>query len=61
MVPVGPLAPDSVAVSLIEPPMVTGPAVALVVRPVQFVRVTGCGRMKSFSSSVKVLDERLFR
>ena len=58
--PVGEVPPLSVAVSVIDCPIVTGP-LAAVVRPVQFVRVTGCGRMKSFSSSVKVLDERLLR
>ena len=65
IVPVGLLAPLSFAVSLIV--FVADSVCALdwleelVVKLVQLVICTASGATKSFSSSVNVLDERLFR
>ena len=65
IVPVGLLAPLSVAVSLIVFVLDSVCAVdwleAFVFSVVQLVICTGCGATKSLSSSVNVFDERLFR
>ncbi len=57
--PVGLVAPDSVAVSVIGLP--TTESVALVLSCVQLLMLTCCGGTKSLSSVVNVFDARLLR
>ena len=56
-----PVAPVSVAESCTELPTVTGFADSVVATDVQLLIVTCSGGMKSFSSAVNEVEERLFR